>query len=67
MAEVSLKIEGMSCQHCVASVKKELDSMDGITASDVSVGTARVEFDDSRTSRDEISRAVQNAGYKVVN
>jgi copper chaperone len=54
MAEISLKIEGMSCQHCVASVKKALDSMDGITFSDVSVGAARVEFDDSRTSSDEM-------------
>jgi copper chaperone len=67
MAEISLKIEGMSCQHCVASVKKALDSMDSITFSDVSVGAARVEFDDSRTSSDEICRAVQNAGYRVVN
>ncbi len=66
MAEITLKIEGMSCQHCVKGVKKAIDGIDGASSSDVSVGTARVVYDESKTSRGAIEQAVQGAGYKVV-
>ena len=66
MAEISLKIDGMSCQHCVASVKKALDSMEGISSSEVAVGTAKVVYDDLKANREIITNAIQNAGYKVV-
>ncbi len=66
MTEISLKIDGMSCQHCVASVKKALDSMEGISSSEVAVGTAKVVYDDLKANREIITNAIQNAGYKVV-
>ncbi|VAX34160.1 Lead, cadmium, zinc and mercury transporting ATPase; Copper-translocating P-type ATPase [hydrothermal vent metagenome] len=65
MAEITLEIEGMSCQHCVMRVKKAIDGIDGVSSSEVSTGSARVIYDDSRTDRDAIERAVQDAGYKV--
>ena len=65
MAELSLSIEGMSCQHCVASVQKALDAVEGVTAAEVAVGSARVTYDESRTDRDTITGAVQNAGYTI--
>ncbi len=65
MSEVTLVIEGMSCQHCVKSVKKAVDSIRGVTSSDVALGSAKVVFDESKTNRIEISKAVQDAGYKV--
>ena len=30
MTEISLKIEGMSCQHCVAAVKKSLEGLEAV-------------------------------------
>jgi len=66
VAEITLKIDGMSCQHCVAAVKKAVDALEGIDSSDVAVGSAKVLFDDSKTSRDAIAAAVQAAGYKIV-
>jgi copper chaperone len=65
MAEITLKIEGMSCQHCVMSVKKALDGIDGVKSSDVSIGTARVVYDELRSDRDKIAKAIQDAGYKA--
>ncbi len=65
MSEVTLKIDGMSCQHCVMSVKKAIDGVEGVSTSDVEVGTATVAFDESKTSSDAISSAVTNAGYKI--
>ncbi len=66
MERVSIKIEGMSCQHCVNRVKKALDAIAGVSRADVSIGVAEVEFDNSKTSIQEVVSAIQNAGYKVI-
>lgn len=56
----------MSCQHCVMSVKKALGGIRGVASSDVSIGSAKILFDESRTRKDDIIKAIQIAGYKVV-
>ncbi len=66
MTEISLKIDGMSCQHCVKSVKKALDNVEGVSSAEVAVGTAKVVYDDLKTNRDTITIAIQGAGHKVV-
>ncbi len=66
MSEVTIKIEGMSCQHCVMHVKKAVDGVDGVNSSEVSVGLAKVEFDESKTGREAVDEAINNAGYKVI-
>ena len=66
MAEVRMIIDGMSCQHCVAAVKKAVDAIDGVSSSQVEVGSATVNFNDSKTSIDAISGAIQSAGYKII-
>ncbi|RJR15771.1 MAG: copper chaperone [Nitrospiraceae bacterium] len=65
MAEITIKIEGMSCQHCVMSVKKGVDSIDGVTSSNVVIGSARVVYDSAKTNADVIAAAVRKAGYKT--
>ena len=65
MAEISMKIDGMSCQHCVMSVKKAVDAVEGINSSEVLVGSAKISYDDIKTDRDTFVKAVQDAGYKV--
>ena len=65
MSEITLQIDGMSCQHCVMSVKKAIDGIEGVSTSDVAVGSAKVVYDDSKTTSDTISSAVTNAGYKI--
>jgi copper chaperone len=67
MAEAILKIEGMSCQHCVMRVRKAVDQLPGVSSSDVKVGTATVEYDESKIKPADLERAVEQAGYKVVN
>jgi copper chaperone CopZ len=65
MAKIEIKIEGMSCQHCVMSVKNALDGLDGVDSTDVTVGLAKVVYDDSKTGNDAIIQAVKKAGYKI--
>lgn len=65
MAEITLQISGMSCKHCVMRVKKALDSLEGVSSSDVEIGKATVIFDDAKTSSDTIRAAVIKTGYSV--
>jgi copper chaperone len=66
MAEAKIKIEGMSCQHCVMAVKKALGGVPGILESDVQIGSAVVKYDESKTNKEEIDAKIEKAGYKVV-
>lgn len=65
MAEAIMKIEGMSCQHCVMAVRKALGGMPGVVQSDVRIGSATVQYDDAKTKQKDIEAAIEKAGYKV--
>jgi copper chaperone len=65
MTEVILKIEGMSCQHCVMRVKKAVDGLAGVSKAEVSIGKAAISFDDSKIKREDIEAAVEKAGYAI--
>ena len=60
----TLKIEGMTCQHCVRAVFTALAAVDGLSRADVSIGSARVEHDGGVTL-DQLREAVAVAGYSV--
>lgn len=59
------KIEGMSCQHCVMAVKKEISKLN-VENFDVKIGEAKVIFDESKTNVEAIKESIINAGYVVV-
>jgi len=48
MNDITLKIEGMSCQHCVMRVKKAIDSVQGVSKAEVVIGQAVVSFDETK-------------------
>jgi copper chaperone len=66
MKNETLKIDGMNCNHCVMAVKKELSKLN-LKLIDVSIGSANVEYDESKLSKKEIENAISEAGYKLVN
>jgi len=63
MTRTTLKIDGMSCGHCVASVKKALAELNGVTVENVAVGSAVVSYDPAVASPEKIAEAVGDAGY----
>jgi copper chaperone CopZ len=67
MAELHLEIGGMSCQHCVAGVKKALEGVAGVRIYSVKVGKADISFDDSKTKKEDIVKAIKDAGYTATN
>lgn len=60
-------VTGMTCGHCVRSVKGELRKLDGVTdvAVDFRTGTVNVTSDDE-LDRDAIRDAIDEAGYQYV-
>ena len=63
----TMKIEGMMCGHCEATVKKALEAIDGVNSAEVSheAGTAVVEL--SEGVQDEVlKKAVEDKDYKVI-
>ena len=61
-----LKVEGMSCNHCVASVKNALEGIDGVREADVRLEdkSARVELDKDLAD-EALVKAVEDAGYSA--
>lgn len=63
---LELTIEGMTCNHCVMHVKKELSKLHGVTVDDVRIGKAHVQYDETKVGVEELARAIDEAGYKLV-
>lgn len=61
-----LRIEGMTCGHCVMSVKKELSRIPHVQVDDVQIGSACIQYDESKVSMLELARAIEQAGYKLI-
>lgn len=62
----TIKIEGMMCGHCEATVKKALEALPGVSSAEVShdAGTAVVALD-SEVADDVLTKAVEDKDFKV--
>ena len=64
--EKTMKIEGMMCPHCEATVKKTLEAIDGVESAEVSHEKCSAVLTMSKNVEDSVlKRAVEDAGYKV--
>jgi copper chaperone len=62
-----LKIQGMSCQHCVMSVTKALAAVPGIKNLKVDLVKGEATFENSQNiDRAGLRKAVEDAGYKAL-
>ena len=62
----TVHIEGMSCDHCVQSVKKALNEIEGVSARvDLQKKEAVVSYD-REIANDVLKKAVEKAGFQVV-
>jgi copper chaperone CopZ len=63
MEHLNLKIDGMSCGHCVARVEKALKKLDGVNVNRVDIGSADILYDPAKTPLARIREALDDAGY----
>jgi len=68
MSTKTLKIQGMTCNHCVMRVAKALKAVPGVQDAkvDLQKAEAAVTFDEAKVALEKLSAAVVDAGYKVV-
>jgi copper ion binding protein len=63
----TLKVKGMSCQHCVMSVTKALTQLEGIKNVQVDLAKGEVRFDNTKeVASQRIEKAIEDAGYKII-
>ena len=66
MRTKTLLIDGMSCQHCVMELKKQLTKLD-VKINDVQIGSAKIDYDDEKISQAQLEEAVKEAGFVLKN
>lgn len=63
-----IEVGGMTCQHCVAHVKKAVEAVDGVEDVKVTLDDGLVEVEHDGTVTDEaITKAITDDGYEVLN
>ncbi|MEU6432216.1 copper ion binding protein [Microbispora sp. NPDC046973] len=67
MTTATYTVAGMTCGHCVSSVKEEVGEVPGVTGVEVDLATGIVTVEsDSPVDTAQIRAAVEEAGYEVV-
>jgi len=60
-----LRIDGMTCNHCVKAVYTSLTPVEGVTGVQLGIGWAEIEHDGRATIK-VLREAIGVAGYEVV-
>ena len=61
-----ISIDGMSCNHCVSSVRSALSKCSGASVVDVIIGEAVVEIENGKPSDEHLKAAVEDLGFEVI-
>jgi copper chaperone len=66
MSVQTITVAGMTCAHCVSSVREEVGGIPGVTGVDVDLATGRVTIrSEAQVDVAAINDAVAEAGYQV--
>ena len=67
MAQRTLRVEGMNCDHCEESVEVEVERVHGVTSATANHETEMLEIETHEDVADgDVADAVREAGYEPV-
>lgn len=68
METTVLKVEGMSCEHCVKAVTNAVGVLPGVSnvSVDLKGKTVTVQYDPAKTNLDKIHFEIEDQGYEVI-
>ncbi|XID93794.1 copper ion binding protein [Paenibacillaceae bacterium WGS1546] len=66
MKNITLQVEGMSCQHCVNSIEGALIEIGAAGKVDLKNNSVDVSFDENQISIERIKETIEEQGYDVV-
>ncbi len=64
--EVTVKVAGMSCSHCEATVKRNLETMEGISNVEADNRSQEVKITGSNIDLEKVKDKINSLGYKFV-
>ena len=66
--QFTFNVSGMTCSGCQAGLKQSLEKVKGVKSANVSYknGSAAIFCDPKECSKEDLTKAVEKAGYKVV-
>lgn len=69
MENIELKIEGMHCEGCSNRLGKVLNNLEGVNSAEVNFNnaTAKISFNTSVVTLDEIKEVIIDAGFNINN
>lgn len=67
MEHITLKVQGMSCGHCVGAVEGSVGKLTGVQSVHVHLdqGTVDVTFDSETVNVEDIEETIEDQGYDV--
>ncbi len=64
--EITVKVTGMSCSHCEATVKRNLEALEGITNVEADNQNQKVKVSGSNIDLEKVKETINGLGYKFV-
>jgi copper chaperone len=64
MTAETIKISGMTCNHCVKSVEEAIKQLP-VEKYEVKIGSLYVEYDSEKIIKEQIINAVEDIGYEI--
>ncbi len=66
MQNILLKVQGMSCNHCVNSIEGAVKKLGATAKVDLQSNTVAVDYDESTVNPESIKATIEDQGYEVV-
>lgn len=66
MSNLILKVDGMSCNHCVNAIEKAMRDLGAQGKVDLASKLVEVQYDETKLSEQAIKEAIEEQGYDVV-
>jgi copper chaperone CopZ len=64
--EITVKVTGMTCPHCEAAVKRNIEAMEGIINVEADRQNQNVIISGSNIDLEKVTEIINNLGYKFV-
>src|SRR5665648_302343 len=67
--KIELKISGMTCAMCAATIEKSLLNLNGVMNAQVNLGNEKVivEYNSAKLKFIDLDNAIKDAGYQIIN
>jgi copper chaperone len=66
MTNITLQVEGMSCQHCVNSIEGALKEIGATGKVSLESNSVDVSFDENKITIDAVKEAIEEQGYDII-